>query len=172
MLPVKVQTHKNFDYLRFSRDRRVESGVEIDGRKVFWFDQGMKVRALRWPQYYYFATVIFLVIDWVAGANVRAVGFAAYPDLRTVYYTVCFLCGMVIRLLPSWSVPVTLAESTINVTALLISTLSPLYTFDVESPSPSLISIPQLVINFMISGTAALIAWYQSLYALPILHPR
>jgi hypothetical protein len=132
----------------------------------------MRVRALRWPQYYYFATIVFLVIDWVAGANVRAVGFAAYPTLRMGYYLACLFCGMAIRLFPSWSVPVTLAESTMNVTALMISVLTPLYTFDVESPSPSLVSFPHLVMNFMISGAAGVIAWYQSLYALPTLRPR
>jgi len=149
-----------------------ESGEKIDARGVFWFDQGMPFRPLQWPQYYYFASVIFLLIDWLAGANVRAVGFAAHPTLRMVYYLACLLCGMVVRLLPAWSAPVTLAESTVNITALMISVLTPLYTFDVEHPSRPLVAFPQLVINFMISGTAALVAWYQSLYALPGLRPR
>jgi hypothetical protein len=88
------------------------------------------------------------------------------------YYLACLLCGMVVRLLPTWSAPVTLAESTVNITALMISVLVPLFTFDVENPSPSFVAFPQLAINFMISGTAAILAWYQSLYALPILRPR
>ena len=132
----------------------------------------MRFRPLQWPQYYYFASVIFLLIDWQAGANVRAVGFAAYPTLRMIYYLACLLSGLVVRLFPAWSAPVTLAESTINLTALMISVLTPLYTFDVEDPSASLIAFPQLAINFMISGTAAMLAWYQSLYAIPGLRPR
>jgi hypothetical protein len=148
------------------------SREEIDARGVFWFDQGMSFRSLQWPQYYYFASVLFLLIDWLTDANVRAVGFAAYPTLRMVYYLVCLLCGMVVRLLPAWSAPVTLAESTVNITALIISVLTPLYTFDVENPSRLLVAFPQLVINFMISGTAALVTWYQSLYSLPCQRPR
>jgi hypothetical protein len=132
----------------------------------------MRFRPLQWPQYYYFASVIFLLIDWQAGANVRAVGFAAYPTLRMIYYLACLLSGLVVRLFPAWSAPVTLAESTINLTALMISVLTPLYTFDVEDPSESLIAFPQLAINFMISGTAAILAWYQSLYAIPGLRFR
>jgi hypothetical protein len=54
----------------------------------------------------------------------------------------------------------------------MISVLTPLYTFDVEDPSESLIAFPQLAINFMISGTAAILAWYQSLYAIPGLRFR
>jgi hypothetical protein len=129
----------------------------------------MPFRPLYWPQYYYFASVPFLLIDWLAGANVRAVGFAAYPTLRMVYYLGCLLCGLVVRLLPAWSAPVTLAESSINITALMISVLAPLYTFDVEHPSQPFVAFPQLVINFIVSGTAALVAWYQSFYALPTL---
>ena len=132
----------------------------------------MPFRPLQWPQYYYFASVPLLLIDWLAGTNVRVVGFAAYPTLRMVYYLVCLLCGMLVRLLPAWSAPVTLVESTVNITALMISVLTPLYTFDVENPSQSFVAFPQLVINFMISGTAALLAWYQSLCALPTLRPR
>jgi hypothetical protein len=132
----------------------------------------MPFRPLAWPQYYYFASVPFLLIDWLAGANVRAVGFAAYPTLRMVYYLVCFLCGIVVRLFPAWSAPVTLAESTVNITALLLSVLAPLYTFDAEHPSQPFVVFPQLVVNFMISGTAAVAAWYQSLHALPGLRPR
>jgi hypothetical protein len=78
----------------------------------------------------------------------------------------------VVRLFPTWSAPVTLAEGTVNITALLLSVLAPLYTFDVESPAGQLAAFPQLMINFMISGTAAVAAWYQSLYALPGLRPR
>ena len=132
----------------------------------------MRFRPLQWPQYYYFASVIFLLIDWLAGANVRVVGFAAYPTLRMTYYLACLLFGLVIRLFPAWSAPVTLAESTLNITALMISVLTPLYTFDIENPSGSLTAFPQLAINFMISGTAAVLAWYQSLYAIPGLRSR
>jgi hypothetical protein len=78
----------------------------------------------------------------------------------------------VVRLFPAWSAPVTLAESTVNITALLLSVLAPLYTFDVENPSQPFVVFPQLVVNFMISGTAAVAAWYQSLYALPSLRSR
>ncbi len=132
----------------------------------------MSFPSLRWPQYYYFASVGFLLIDWLAGANVRAVGFAAYPTLRMAYYVVCLLCGVVIRLWPAWSAPVTLVESTVNITALMISVLAPLYLFDVGTGVGLPINFSQLVINFMISGSAVLIAWYQSLHALPALRFR
>jgi hypothetical protein len=122
---------------------------------------------LAWPQYYYLATPIFLAIDWFAGANLRAVGFAAFPTLRVVYYVVCSICGVIVRLFPAWSAPVTLVESTVNITALTISILTPLYTFDIESPHAALAPFPNIVLNFLIAGTAAMVTFYQSLYSLP-----
>ncbi len=126
----------------------------------------MRVTKLGWVPWYYLATIGFALIDWFAGANVRAVGFEAHPELKTVYYLVATLCGVLLRLFPTWSAPVTLAESTINVTALMISVLSPLYTFDVEQGIGPSTGLVPLVINFLIAGTAGTLAFYQSLYSL------
>ncbi|MGQ0667504.1 MAG: hypothetical protein ACT4O4_10750, partial [Nitrospiraceae bacterium] len=97
--PVKARTRKKSLHVVVSFLNGIanvaESGEEIDAREVFWFDQGMPFRPLHWPQYYYFASVPLLLIDWLAGANVRAVGFAAYPSMRMIYYLACLLCGMV-----------------------------------------------------------------------------
>jgi hypothetical protein len=46
-------------------------------RRMVWFDQGMPFRPRPWPQYHYFAPVPLLSVDWLAGANVRAVRFGA-----------------------------------------------------------------------------------------------
>ncbi len=127
----------------------------------------MKLTPLGWPGYYYLSTIGFALIDWIAGANVRAVGFEAHPGLKTVYYVAATLCGVLLRMFPAWSAPVTLAESTVNVSALMISVLSPLYTFDVEQGIGPSTGLVPLVINFLVAGTAGTVAFYQSLYALP-----
>lgn len=127
----------------------------------------MRFRSLRWPQYYYAATIGFALIDWVAGANLRAVGFAAHPQLRVVYYLICLFCGLASRLRPAWSAPVTLVESTINLTTLMIALLSPYYVFALRGHPEALLVSPGLVVNFVIAGSAGVVAFYQSLWALP-----
>lgn len=122
---------------------------------------------LRWPQYYYASTVAFALLDWLAGANVRAAGLADYPGMRIAYYALCVICALVVRLAPPWSAPVTLAESTVNIVMLILSVLMPLYTFDEETAPALSAAYPQIVANFLIAGTAATVAFYQSLYALP-----
>jgi len=107
-------------------------------------------------------------IDRLVGRCQRACRrIRGLSHITNAYYVVCLLCGVVIRLWPAWSASVTLVESTINITALMISALAPLYPFDVGTGVGLPVDLSQLAINFMISGTAVLIAWYQSLHALP-----
>lgn len=126
----------------------------------------LRARALQWPPYYYAATIVFALLDWLAGTNLRAVGFADSPTLRTTYYAACLGCGLFAHLWPALAGPVTLAESAINVTSLILSVLTPIYTFDLETPNAALASYPEIVANFLISGSAATVAFYQSLYRL------
>jgi hypothetical protein len=123
----------------------------------------MALRSRAWMRFYYAATLVFALADWLAGANVRAVGFAAWPELRTLYYAACGLCGLVTWRAPTWSAPVTLLESSVNVTVLCASVLAPSYLFALHGGHESLPSLPQLALNFLISGTAGTLAFYQAL---------
>jgi len=113
---------------------------------------------------YYAATLVFALADWLAGANVRAVGFAAWPELRSLYYLACGLCWLVTWRAPAWSAAVTLLESSVNVTVLCASVLAPGWGLAPEGTLPA--GLPQLVLNFGIAGTAGTLAFYQSLHAL------
>lgn len=124
----------------------------------------MSLRSLAWTRLYYAATLGFVLADGLAGANVRAVGFEAWPELRALYYAACGLCGWVTWRAPAWSAPVTLLESSVNVTVLCASLLAPAWGI---APEGAAASLPQLVINFMISGSAGTLAFYQSMWSLP-----
>ncbi len=124
----------------------------------------MRFRPLPWAQYYYAGTVAFALVDWLAGANVRAVGFAAYPGLRAFYYGVCAFCWWIARFAPAWSGPVTLLESSVNVGTLIVSVLAPYYVFALQGAPEHLASLPELILNFLVSGSAGVVAFYQSLY--------
>lgn len=113
---------------------------------------------------YYAATLAFALADGLAGANVRAVGFAAWPELRALYYAVCGLCGFVVWRWPAWAAPVTLLESSVNVTVLCASVLAPGWGL---APEAAAATLPQLLINFAIAGSAGTLAFYQSLWSLP-----
>ena len=128
----------------------------------------MKLRPVAWAQYYYrMATPVFAALDFAAGANLRAVGFAAWPGLRVVYYAVCFACGVVSRARPRWSGPVAVVESTLNAATLVFSVLAPYYQAALDGNVQRLASYPELVVNFVLAGSVATLAFYQALYGLP-----
>jgi hypothetical protein len=127
----------------------------------------MFFRPLQWPQIYYGGTVLFALADWGFGENVRAVGLASYPGLKTGYYGGCILCAILVRSFPHWSALITLSESTVNLVTLMLSILLPYYSL-LESPgnlqalTESPIT-PNLVMNFMIAGGVSVAVFYQCL---------
>ncbi len=122
-----------------------------------------RAEAHGWARTYYAATLVFALADGLAGANVRAVGFAAWPELRGLYYAACGVCCLVCWRAPSWSAPVTLLESSVNVTVLCASVLAPTWGLALGNSPASPANLAQVVINFLISGSAATLAFYQSI---------
>jgi len=109
----------------------------------------------RWIGAYYLATPLFAIADWL-GADVRAVGLAAHPGLRLGYYLLFFLAGGVLQVKPSWSAPIGLIESSVNVFLLILSVVLPYYDqvrvlADGDIPADLPMSLGFLV-NFLISG--------------------
>jgi hypothetical protein len=102
----------------------------------------------------------------LAGANVRAVGFEAWPALRALYYLACGLCWLVTWRAPEWSALVTLLESSVNVFVLIASLLARYYVFALQGAAAPVVSLPEHVINFLISGGAGTLAFHQSMSAL------
>jgi hypothetical protein len=126
----------------------------------------MALRSLAWTRLYYAATLAFALADGIAGANVRAVGFAAWPELRTLYYLVCGACWWIVWRFPAWSAPVTLVESGVNLTVLCAAVLfAPWLTVEGSPAAPP--SFGQLLANFAIAGTAGTLAFHQALSRLP-----
>jgi hypothetical protein len=123
----------------------------------------MPLRTATWARAYYAATVAFALADAVAGANVRAVGFAAWPELRALYYAACGVCWWITWRAPAWSAAVTLVESSVNVTLLCATVLFAPFLGALHGAAEPLASLPQLVLNFLIAGSAGTLAFYQSL---------
>ena len=124
----------------------------------------MKFPVLKWVKYYYASTVLFIVLDLTLGANVRAVGFEAFPTLRILYYIGCLGCFVVILKNPHWSAPIVLGESIINLLSLIMGLFTPIYVYIPEGNLDKAYSILSIgfVINFAIAASIALISFYQS----------
>jgi hypothetical protein len=115
---------------------------------------------------YYLATPVFMLIDYVCGANVRAAGFEAYPILKYSYYAACFLGFFVIRAKPDIASFYVLGESTVSIVSLIVGFLTPMYALlDQIEVSGAGLSNPmtaERITNFIISGSVACLAFQKS----------
>jgi hypothetical protein len=121
----------------------------------------------RWIEAYYWTTLLFVVLDGVFGANVRAAGLAEHPDLRVAYYVLCLGCAVVVHVRPSVSGLVGLAESSGNLVVLILSILLPYWAVaDAILADRPMVQSPigvGHVVNFVIAGTVWSILFYDQM---------
>ena len=122
------------------------------------------IRILPW---YYAATVVFLLLDYAAGVNVRVAFLESLPGIRVTYYMFCFLCLALMIWRPTWATLITTLESLVTLVALILGmavrVMIPNDAIFVENVS---IVTYQEIINFLISGSMAYFAWTKGLKAL------
>ena len=124
---------------------------------------------LQWTQVYYALTLLFALLDWTMGANIRAVGLDDAPGLRAGYYGACLLCAIAIHYRPTWAAPITLLESSLNLGVLVLSVFVAYYGMvdTIEGPEPFTNPIDgHFMLNFLISGGVGAVVFYQSLYTM------
>lgn len=107
---------------------------------------------------YYLATVVFLLLDYAIGINIRLASLDAFPVWRAIYYVICFICLGLIWWRPAWSLWVGTLESLFTL-ALLILTMGvrvTTYSDGLLQSGEGLVT-PEEIINFILAGG---IAWF------------
>jgi hypothetical protein len=120
---------------------------------------------------YYLASVAFLVLDLVAGWNVRVSALNGAPAFKYLYYTGCFGCGIFIFKRPRSAPLVTLLESSLNLALLLVGLVLAYWgSFDaiLDPEAPQVFLTSGQVLNVTLSGSALVGGIYtNSLLRLP-----
>jgi hypothetical protein len=127
------------------------------------------------PKFYYYITPLFILLDYFGGLSVRAAVFDSLPLYKNIYYGFCIFCALIIYFHPQFTAVVTLFESTIIVLITVLSVFLPYVRFIMQADDVlnenwdilSAFSIPRIV-NLMLAGTMAIIAFYGSIDALGI----
>jgi len=116
---------------------------------------------------YYGATIVFLVLDYAMGFNIRIAFLEPYPVARLAYYGVCFSCLGLMLWRPAWTVLISAFESIVTLSALIIGmgmrTL--LVTDQMLETEAGLVTMPEIY-NFIISGSIAYGAWVRGINSL------
>lgn len=109
---------------------------------------------------YYAATILFLLLDYWGGLNIRIAFLDPYPAWRAAYYGVCFLCLGLMIWQPGLTVIVAAFESLVTLSALIISFgMRAMFVTDSMLEGSADLIDAQQVFNFLISGGIAYVAW-------------
>ena len=121
-------------------------------------------RILPW---YYAASIVFLLLDFLADFNVRVAFLEPWPAARVAYYSVCFACFGLMLWRPRWAVPIGSFESLVTLVALILSmAVRVMIPSDAVFAGTGSFVTLQEVLNFLISGTMAYLAWARGLRAM------
>lgn len=109
---------------------------------------------------YYAATALFIVLDFAAGFNVRLSFLEPYPEARIAYYAICFFCLALMIWRPAWTELIGAFESLVTLVALILSmgVRALIVTDPMLEGSADLVTLPE-IINFLLAGGIAYIAW-------------
>lgn len=115
-------------------------------------------------QAYYAATIVFLVLDYGAGLNVRIAGLEGLPQLKAGYYLVIFACLGLTLWRPAWSTAIGVIESLATLVTLIFSVaLRSLFpTEDLLGAGYGPLGVAEIV-NFVIAGSIAWYAWQRGM---------
>ena len=115
-------------------------------------------------QAYYAATIVFLMLDYGAGLNVRIAGLEGFPQLKAGYYLVMFACLGVTLWRPGWSTAVGVVESLATLVTLIFSVAlrSMVLAEPMQDTGPGFAGAAELV-NFLLAGSIAWYAWQRGL---------
>ena len=116
---------------------------------------------------YYAATVLFMLLDYGFGANVRVAFLDGYAGARAGYYAVCLFCLFLTLWRPRWGPYVGAFESLLTLVALTFAmalrVMVPTAAMFDGSQEPVTMEV---VLNYIISGTFAYFIWYRRMNAL------
>ncbi len=116
---------------------------------------------------YYAGTVLFVLLDVALGFNVRLAFLEESFSIRMGYYLFCFLCLAVIIWRPAWTTVVGAVESLITLVAIILH-----MAVRVMVPTDQMLELGagfvnlQELINFILAGGIAYVAWMRGMQEL------
>jgi hypothetical protein len=114
-----------------------------------------------WLRGYYFSTPVFLLADGLLGLDFRVSGLQT-PGYRFAYYGFCMFCALLLWYRPRLSPLVGIAESSVNLAILMVSVMLPILLPDLDRPGAYIGLQGTNIINFILTGSVLLAAFYSS----------
>lgn len=127
----------------------------------------MHVSATRILPWYYAATLVFLLLDFFGGVNVRVAFLDTLPAARVAYYGICFACLGLMIWRPAWTTLIGTFESLVTMLALIFGmALRVMVPNDAIVEENIAIVTSEQLVNFITAGSIAYLSWVKGLKAL------
>lgn len=124
----------------------------------------LQMSAIRILPWYYAATAVFLLLDYVAGINVRVAFLESLPTARAAYYGICFACLALMIWRPAWTTLIGTFESLVTLIALIFGMgVRVMVPNDAIFEENARFVTSYEIINFVIAGSMAYFAWVRGL---------
>jgi len=115
---------------------------------------------------YYAATIVFLLLDFVLGINVRLAFLEDWPAWRALYYLFCLLCLVLVIWRPAWRSWIGITESLLTLSLLIINMgLRVVIVTDEMIESGRGYVTTAEIVNFMIATSVVYVGYLQKLHA-------
>ncbi len=116
---------------------------------------------------YYAATILFLLLDFVLGVNVRVAFLEPFAMARLAYYLVCFVLFALMLWRPDWALLIGTIESLVAVVALTFSmALRVMIVTDEMIETGVGFVTTEEIFNYLIVGGIAYFSWAQGVKSL------
>ena len=113
---------------------------------------------------YYGATILFVLIDFGLGINIRAAFLEPWPGARIAYYGFCIGCLGAMIWRPAWATLIGTVESLVTLVALILGVgIRVMVPNDAIIHENAAILSYQEIVNFILSGFIAYFAWTHGL---------
>jgi len=109
---------------------------------------------------YYAATVVFLLLDYVFGLNIRLAFLDDSVGLKISYYAFCLTCFALMVWRPTWTVLIGAFESLLTLIAIIMHMALRVMVITDQSieSGHGYVTMPE-IINFLLAGGVAYVAW-------------
>jgi hypothetical protein len=116
---------------------------------------------------YYAATILFVLLDYVLGVNLRIAFLEPFPLARLLYYAICFACLAFMLWRPGWAALIGGIESLVALVALTFSMMLRILivTDEMIESGTGYVSIEEIV-NYLIVGSIAYLSWNRAINSL------
>ena len=116
---------------------------------------------------YYGATLLFLLLDVLFSFSIRIAFLDSNTTFRMLYYVFCMMCFLLMVWKPALTELVSAGESLVTLVALIVvmglRVMVP--TDQMVETGAGLVTMPE-ILNFIMAGSIAYIAWSQGLQVL------